>query len=248
MFIPNRIHGTHDISSVLVPIQDHFSTPAPSSNTTVLLDSTMTQRSGGQNYSVNQSGNSSSPTISLPNYNKTTDHSGNNINPGKCSEELARNVPLTATLSQSEFDQNKTVIKNSSFIPTPVVPIPVPATTKENQPTKNSTSNAKPSPSLSNSQSLHRSPSTPHAPFVLSSSLIFSIVIPPRKLSHFPTIPRSYVLESGIVFYAYANYACRDGIKYMPQTLINARFIKEMDPTVSIILLHYYNTISSLSF
>ena len=80
-----------------------------------------------------------------------------------------------------------------------------------------------------------------------SSSLISSIVIPSRILKVFPPV-QPPVLDRGIVFYVYANYACRDGIKYMPQTLINARFIKEMDPTVSIILLHYYNTISSLSF
>lgn len=243
MFIPNRIRGTRDVPSVSEPIQAHFLTPAPSSNITVQQNSTMTQRSEGQSHSVNQSGISSSPTISFPTHNEMTSQSGNNTNPDRRREEVARNVPLATTLSQNEFYQNKTVVKSRSFIPTPTVPIPISATAKENKPTKNSTSNTKPSSSLSNSQSLHHTPSTLHKPFVLlSSSLISRIVIPPRKLSHFPTIPRSYVLESGIVFYVYATQGCRKGIKYMPQTLRNAKYIKEMDPTVSHGLLnhHYY--------
>ena len=63
---------------------------------------------------------------------------------------------------------------------------------------------------------------------------MYSIVIPPRILKHFPDLPPTYVLDRGIVFYVYAPNNCSNGIKYMPQTTMNARYIKKVDPTVCV--------------
>ena len=69
-------------------------------------------------------------------------------------------------------------------------------------------------------------------PFV---HLTFRIVIQRDALYRLPHAFHSHVLDRGIVFYVYAPNNCSNGIKYMPQTVINAQYIKEMDCDVSVV-------------
>lgn len=59
-----------------------------------------------------------------------------------------------------------------------------------------------------------------------------SIYIRRGPLRELPEINNTYVLDRGIIFYVYSENQCKHGIRYIPEVLTMARYIKSLDLSV----------------